>query len=119
MREADVQRWAHEVIARCRARQPTEDQRVEIKSRWPEGEDAARQLAGCANAARSAEVLWLIGLAEVSGEVIGAGPLELANWLQSARLIDKADCLAAAQREQRNQDGTEHGWLSKLHAEQV
>jgi hypothetical protein len=59
-----------------------EDSRVELKSEWPKPEQAARQIAAHANAARGAPILWLIGVDEKKG-TIGVKHDELANWFPS------------------------------------
>lgn len=59
--------------------QPIEDSRVELKAEWPQTEKAARRIAGHANAARGASILWLIGVDEKMG-VVGAQVSELATW---------------------------------------
>jgi len=52
-----------------------------LKSTWPaEPGEAARRIAGHANAARGSPILWLIGVDERSGVVVGAERAELANW---------------------------------------
>lgn len=67
------------IIDRVKAKQPTEDARVELKAEWIDAKKAARQLAGHANAARGQPILWVIGLDENKG-VVGATKEELANW---------------------------------------
>jgi hypothetical protein len=67
------------VVERVKLGQPIEDARVELKAEWPEAEKAARRIAGHANAARGAPILWLIGVDEKNG-VLGAPINELATW---------------------------------------
>lgn len=67
------------MIERVKLGQPIEDSRVELKAEWPEAEKAARRIAGHANAARGASILWLIGVDEKTG-VIDAQLNELATW---------------------------------------
>lgn len=50
-----------------------------MKAEWPEANKAARRIAGHANAARGAPILWLIGVDEKEG-VRGAEVNELATW---------------------------------------
>jgi hypothetical protein len=52
---------------------------VEVKSRWPDPEKAARRIAGHANAAREDQVLWVLGVDEKAG-VVGVDPVDLASW---------------------------------------
>ncbi len=67
------------VIERVKSGQPIEDARVELKAEWPEAEKVPRRIAGHANAARGASILWLIGVDEKMG-VVGAQVNELATW---------------------------------------
>lgn len=67
------------MIERVNSDQPIEDSRVELKAEWPQTEKAARRIAGHANAARGASILWLIGVDEKTG-VVGAQVNELATW---------------------------------------
>jgi hypothetical protein len=59
--------------------EPIEDTRVELKSTWIDVNNAARRIAGHANAARGAEILWVIGLHEKQG-IVGAKYQELSEW---------------------------------------
>jgi hypothetical protein len=69
------------ILDRLRAKEPTEDLRVEIKTEWPTDiSRAARRIAGHANAARGEPILWIIGADEKQGVIVGAGEEELANW---------------------------------------
>jgi hypothetical protein len=57
-----------------------DDAHIELKGQWPtDFRKTARQIAAHANAARGAEILWLIGIDEKNG-VTGAKHEELANW---------------------------------------
>ena len=79
MRPHEIEVWALNIIDRVEAKHPIEDFRVELKADWIEPEKAARRIAGHANAARGAPILWLIGVDEERG-VVGAEHEELANW---------------------------------------
>ncbi len=79
MRPHEIENWVLQIVERVKARQPIEDSRVELKSAWIKPEKAARQIAGHANSAHGAPVLWLIGLDEING-VVGASHEELAEW---------------------------------------
>ena len=58
-----------------------EDDRVELKSLWPEPiTDMARQLAAQANASGRQEFVWLIGVRQKVG-VVGAPARDGAEWL--------------------------------------
>ena len=62
-------------------KQPVEDTLIELKSEWPkETYEAARQLAGHANAARGEPIIWIIGLHDKSRQVTGADDQELSQW---------------------------------------
>jgi hypothetical protein len=80
MQPHQIEAWALNVIARVRARQPVEDDRVELKADWPQSEKVARQIAGHANAARGAPILWLLGVDEQRGTVPGVNYEELSSW---------------------------------------
>lgn len=81
MRSAEIERWALEIARRVENQQPVEDSRVELKRAWPTNHaNAARRIAGHANAARGETVLWLIGIDE-TGSVIGADYNEFSNWI--------------------------------------
>lgn len=81
MRLHEIENWALSVIERVEAGRPNEDARVELKTTWPEDiPKAARQLAGQANAARSATILWLIGVNQKAGAVVGTSQEEMSAW---------------------------------------
>jgi hypothetical protein len=79
MRRVEVEHWAITVADRVKAHKPLEDSRVELKAGWPDAVDAARRIAGHANAAHGDPILWIIGLDEKRG-VIGATANDLAKW---------------------------------------
>jgi len=79
MKAHQIESWALSIIERVEAGQPIEDSRVELKSEWIPAERAARRIAGHANAARGAPILWLIGVDEEGG-VVGARREDLADW---------------------------------------
>lgn len=79
MRDIELEAWVLKVLDRAAAGQPNEDFRIEFKSEWLDAAQAARRLAGHANAARGDRVLWIIG-ADKDGKVVGASREELANW---------------------------------------
>jgi hypothetical protein len=81
MKSFQIEAWARRVIDQVEKRQNVEDVLVELKSEWPSDPNkAARRLGGHANAARGEPVLWLIGVDEKAGRVVGAPPSEFANW---------------------------------------
>ncbi len=79
MKAHQIESWALSIIERVEAGQPIEDSRVELKSEWIPAEKAARRIAGHANAASGAPILWLIGVDEGEGAV-GARREDLADW---------------------------------------
>jgi len=79
MKAHQIESWALSIIDRVEAGQPNEDSRVELKAEWIQAEKAARRLAGHANAAGGAPVLWLVGVNEKKG-VVGARHEDLADW---------------------------------------
>lgn len=85
MNNVDIEAWTLAVVDRARAKQPIEDSRVEIKRDWPEPPRAARLVAGHANAARGAPILWIIGIDEAAGTILTPPSIELADWLNQFR----------------------------------
>lgn len=79
MRKAEIQAWALSVVDQVAQQQRVEDAHAECKRDWVDPAKAARQIAAACNAARGAQVLWIVGLDEKSG-VCGASPAELSNW---------------------------------------
>jgi hypothetical protein len=79
MRPHELEGWVLQVLERIDRKQPIEDARIELKAKWPDPQDAARRIAGHANAARGAQVLWLIGADEVGGAA-GASASGFASW---------------------------------------
>jgi hypothetical protein len=79
VRTHEIISWALRAIDQAKAGQPYEDSRVEFKSIWIEPREAARHIAGHANAARGEPILWLMGVLP-TGEVSGVLAMELANW---------------------------------------
>lgn len=84
MRPFEIESWVLRVVDQVTRNSHSEDSLVELKSAWPKPPAAARQIAAHANAARGAEILWIIGLDEDLG-VSGADPNELADWFSSVR----------------------------------
>lgn len=80
MLKHQLEGWALDVLDRVTSGGRLEDARVEIKREWPDPVEAARRIAGHANAARGAPILWLIGVDEKARTVPGADYEELANW---------------------------------------
>ncbi len=58
---------------------------LQLKSIWIEPEKAAQRLAAHANSARSNPILWLIGIDEKDGTVLGIDKNELASWWTSVQ----------------------------------
>jgi hypothetical protein len=84
MKPLQIESWALRVIEQLEKRHNVEDTLVELKAEWPRDPNkAARRLGGHANAARGEPVLWLIGVDEKAGKVVGAPPSEFANWYPS------------------------------------
>jgi hypothetical protein len=85
MKPYEIENWAIRVIERVEANQPNEDVRVELKSDWPEPTKAARRIAAHANSVGGEHILWLIGVDEKSGVVVGARHEEFSNWYSKVR----------------------------------
>jgi hypothetical protein len=81
MSPRQIEAWAIRVIEQVENKQNIEDTLVELKHEWPaEPNKAARRIGGQANAARGEPVLWLIGIDEKAGMIVGAPFSEYANW---------------------------------------
>jgi hypothetical protein len=82
MRAPEAEAWALEYLRRRRG---TEDQRIELKQSLTDPARAARRLAGHANAARGAQIMWLVGVADdgtIHGYDVADDP---AKWLAQVR----------------------------------
>lgn len=79
MTNQELEAWALRIAKCVSENRPVEDSRVELKSEWPDPDKAARRIAAHLNAARSSDVLWLIGLDEKRG-VVGAEKQEMSIW---------------------------------------
>jgi hypothetical protein len=84
MRLHEIENWALKVIDQVNSGQPIEDSRVELKAEWIDHYKAARRIAGHANAARGAPILWLIGVDEKQG-VKGVKHEDLADWFSQVK----------------------------------
>lgn len=81
MKLRQIEAWALKVADDIAQGRPVEDARVEIKSKWPEDpNNAARRIAGHANAAHGEPILWIIGIDDAKREVLGADKNDLATW---------------------------------------
>ena len=81
MLPTDVEAWALLVVDRVRSGEPVDDDRVGLIVDWPEPAAGARLLAGHANAARMAPILWLVGVDEEKGKVGTASDRDAAGWV--------------------------------------
>lgn len=79
-----IESWVLRVVDQASRTQHCEDSLVELKRDWPSPQTAARILAGHANAAHGAHILWIIGVDEQLG-VVGAPATELSNWFSAVR----------------------------------
>lgn len=86
MKFQEIERWALSVLERVTTGGHVEDARVELKAEWPpDPSKAARRIAGHANAARGAPILWLIGVDEKNQRVVGASQQDFSSWWSSVR----------------------------------
>jgi hypothetical protein len=76
----EIESWVLDIIDRVKTGQPIEDSRVELKSEWIPPEQAARKIAGHANAARGENILWIIGVDEKGKKISDADIKDLADW---------------------------------------
>lgn len=79
MRKIEIEGWAMRVVDAVRKGEKAEDGVVELKADWPNPLDAARRIAGQANAAGGSPTLWLIGVDETNG-VTQRSNTDLATW---------------------------------------
>lgn len=87
MRSQEIEAWVLAIVDRLKANEPVEDSNVELKSKWSDRFDRmARRLAGHCNAARGEPVLWIIGIDEKGGKVVGAERKDIVEWLHAVRL---------------------------------
>lgn len=84
MTKAEIEYWANRVIETALRGQPNEDDHVELKSEETDTHQAARRVAGLANAARGEPVLWFHGLDEKKHE-IAPSTIDPAKWWPSVR----------------------------------
>lgn len=85
MNAFQIEAWAHRVIKCVETGQPDEDFKVELKSDWPNPQKAARRIAAHANAARGEPIIWLVGVDEKNGTVVGASPMEVSTWYEQVK----------------------------------
>ncbi len=81
MRQHQIENWVLEICQRVENNQQIEDQRVELKTKWPDTTKAARRIAGQANSARGNDILWIIGIDENKSKIIGSERNELSEWI--------------------------------------
>lgn len=85
MRNDELEARVLAVIDSVRAGRKNEDDRIELKTEWPEAQKAARRIAGHANAARSDWILWIIGIDEKTGVLAEVREDDLADWWPRVR----------------------------------
>lgn len=102
----------NQIVNRVVDGRSVEDDLVECKARWPEGAaKIARRIAGSANAARGADVLWIIGLDEDSHRVVDAEPTEHATWWDQ---VERCFADAVVPDKQIVNVTTEHGTVTAI-----
>lgn len=67
------------VLTQVKSGALVEDNRVELKSDWPDVQKASRQIAAHANSSFGSDILWIIGADEKKG-IVGCAPKDLAAW---------------------------------------
>ena len=85
MRPSEIENWTLKKIEQLKAGEQIEESRVELKAIWINPQEAARKIAGHANAARGEEILWVIGIDENSHKIVGAKKEELAVWWEQVK----------------------------------
>jgi hypothetical protein len=96
MEARSIEAWALRVISALGKGKPNEDSSVELKSEWIQPAEAARRIAGHANAAGGGPILWLIGI-DRHGQFTNPEPKELANW--HAGVVANFDGIAPPMRD--------------------
>ena len=80
MTKFEIDAWAIRAVTRLLDGQAKEDSLVEFKAELPPPKQAARWIAGHANAARGETILWIIGIDEDARRFSGLPPGELSDW---------------------------------------
>lgn len=86
MKPHQIESWVLKIIEQVESGHPSEDSRVELKTTWIEAEKAARRIAGHANAARGAPILWIVGVDEKRNHIVGAEYEELSEWFEKVKM---------------------------------
>lgn len=94
MNSSQIEAWALEILARVASKRAVEDDRVELKGAFIDPAEAARRIAGHLNAIRGDRALWLIGVSENSGQVLGVQSADFATWYEQVRSHFEAEVLA-------------------------
>lgn len=84
MNIVEIEEWAARILQLATSRGGVEDTRVELKATLPDAAKAARRLAGHANAAGGASILWLIGVGN-DGKIVSGSPPDQAAWLSQVK----------------------------------
>jgi hypothetical protein len=90
MKPDQVELWTLRVIDAVLKNRAVEDSRVELKRSWPDPRKAADRLAGHANSARGAGILWVIGLDEKNG-LTALEFVEPSSWWASVSRFFNGD----------------------------
>ena len=91
MRVFEVEQWALRVVEAIRATGRVEDILVEVKAIAPDGNAAARRLAGHANAVRGENILWVVGIEEKTGKFFPV-TVETSSWYRQVRSHFESEC---------------------------
>jgi hypothetical protein len=76
---------ARQVVEHVLAGGRNEDSTFEIKAGWVPATEAARRVAGHANAAGGHEIIWIFGLDEDSHRLVALDATDPANWFAALR----------------------------------
>ncbi len=85
MRPSEIENWTLKIIDQLKAGERIEESRVEVKTTWIDPQDAARIIAGQANAARGEPIFWIIGVDEKNPNPVGVKKEELAVWWEQVK----------------------------------
>lgn len=85
MKPHQIESWVLNIIEQLTTGKPVEDSRVELKTIFIPPDKAARRIAGHANAARGAPILWIVGVDEKQQRIVGADYEELSEWFEKVK----------------------------------
>ena len=81
MKRIEIENWARTAVeASMTGETPDEDSGIEFKRELIKPKDAAKRIAGLANAARGENVMWVVGFDDEAKEVCTTSREDLSSW---------------------------------------